>query len=445
MVPLLGLAALTAAGLGAREVLQPAAISVEEFTINVEPGQSRELHVVTSGGLPFASALRWVISPSSLGTIDGRGVFRAGVVTGEGTLTGEFGSARREIAVTVACPKHAELSGVRFSVSCGRYSDVYVDLTAAAEAYDARVVADSLAQRVARDLDLLLSLQRKFRVYYFGSTNAYVAGVSELGRTFVSGPTALESTGMYLADGDVIVIDRSQYSDDAVGNVLAHELVHRFIRQFVGANIDSIPAWLNEGWATVEEMSMGGWLRTEALYVSASMAHAGLLPSLATLTYQDDWNSRTGLDGLYQYYAASQAVQFLIADIKVRGVVEILKRVRDGDTFDTALARVKGFEYGVFRNRLSDRVAAQVASYPGLATSAGSPGGSTKGSTIIGYGFMPNALVKLTLDGPTHREAELNVDPYGVVVRYLSPDLPAGRYTVLLEGDGRRFTGSATN
>lgn len=434
----IALVVLAGAGMATRELTRPASVTIEEQTVTLEPGDVRAVHATASGGLPFSTGLSWRIVPSWLGTISPDGQFRAGAVTGSGTVTAEVGSASAQVAVTVTCPKQTQVAGVRFDVSCGRWADVYVDVTASGGATLALASLEREAAQVSRDLQI--PLERRFRVYFFGSTPGYLAVVSDLGRGFSSAPAVSEGDALYLDVVDIIAIDQSQTPSAQADAVLRHELVHRFIRQYVGyANIDEIPTWLNEGWATLEEYGAASWLRTEARFVSASMAYVGKLPSLASLTDLYDWNSRTGLDGYYQYYVAAQATQFLIDDLKLAGVRQVLKRVREGESFAEAFSRaVPDVTYGAFEKRFPGRVAALAQDYPGIAATRGSPQGS--GSTVVVYGLTPNAGATFTLTGPMEGASSVTIDAYGVAVKYLGTGYATGEYLVTLESEGKRLS-----
>jgi hypothetical protein len=373
--------------------------------------------------------------------MDDRGGFHAGDLSGSGTLTARFGPASAEIPVTVTCPKLALMQGLRFEASCGRTADVYVDVSGNVGAEQARDVVDREGDRVSHDLQI--TTDRRLRVYYLASTQAFGTAVSWLGRGFSSVPKVRESDAVYLDLEDVIAIDESQAAGTQTTQALRHELVHRLVRHLVGyANVDKVPTWLNEGWAFLEE-SEGGWRYTEARVVSASSAHFGKLPSLATLSDLGDWNDRTGLDHLYQYYAAAQAAQFLIDDVTLPGLLRVLKIVGTGATFTKALAQgVPEFDYDLFGRRLSDRVAALLPAYPGITVAAGSPDGT--GSTVIAYGLTPNAPATVATAGPLARLATGRVDPYGIYVKYLGVEWPVGEYRVTLESEGRRFEVIAT-
>src|SRR5258706_629384 len=418
-----------------------ATVTIQEGRIALEPGEIVSIHAQTSWGLPFRDALSWSVVPSALGTMDERGGFHAGEISGPGTLTARFGSSSAEIPVSVTCPKAALIQGVRFDVSCGRIADVYVDVTAAGGAEHARAEVEREADRVSRELQIVAD--RRFRVYYVGSTRGFSTTVAWLGRGFSTGPQVNESDAAYLDLEDIIAIDQSQTSITQTAQALRHELSHRFLRQLVGyTNVAKIPTWLNEGLAFLEEAEPG-WLRTEARLVSASSAHFGKLPSLATLSDLDTWNARSGLDHLYQYYAAAQAAQFLIDDITLPGLLQVLKIVGTGMSFPKALAQaVPTFDFNAFGSSFSDRVAALVSVYPGIAVAPGSADGT--GITVIAYGLTPSLPATISTKGPLERLAAGRVDPYGIYVKYLGAEWPAGEYRVTLETEGRQFEVTAT-
>ena len=252
-----------------------------------------------------------------------------------------------------------------------------------------------------------------------------------------------ETEAVYLDLPDFIAIDQSQMPQFKTATALRHELVHRSLRHFVGyANIDEVPSWLNEGWAFLEE-SESGRLYTEARVASASGAFFGRLPSLDTLSDLGDWNSRTGLDHIYQYYVAAQATRFLIDDMTLPGLLRALKIVGQGESFTTALTQAAPeFDYSSFARRFSDRVKALVQEYPGIVAAPGSP--DLTGSTVIAYGLRPGAPVIVTTAGPEERVFSGNVDPFGVYVKYLGAEWPVGEYRVTIEAEGRRLQVSAS-
>jgi len=418
-----------------------ATVTFQEGSLALAPGEVQTLNARTPFGIPFRNGLSWSVDPSWLGKMDERGGFHAGEVSGSGTVTARFGPASAQVAVTVTCPKLADIQGIRFEVSCGRAADVYVDTNARGGADRAREEVERESDRVSRDLQITSDL--RFRVYYLGSTRAFTSAVSWLGRGFTSGPTVRETEAVYLDLPDFIAIDQSQMAQLQTANALRHELVHRSLRHFVGyANIDEVPSWLNEGWAFLEE-SESGRLYTEARVASASGALFGRLPSLDSLSDLSDWNSRTGLDHIYQYYISLQATQFLIDDLTLPGLLRALKIVGEGEPFKTALTQaVPEFDYNAFTRRFSDRVKALVQEYPGIIAAPGSPDGT--GSTVIAYGLRPGAPVTVTTTGAQERVFSGNVDAYGVYVKYLGMEWPVGQYRVTIEAEGRRLVVTAT-
>lgn len=437
----IGLVIVVAVMVGGLVSARAAGVTIAEPSLALEPQEVLAVHAQTSWGVPFRDALRWSVLPSWLGTMDERGGFHAGDVTGSGTLTALFGAASAEIPVTITCPKAAVVQSVRFEASCGRFADVYVDIGAVGGADRGREEVDREADRVSRDLQI--TSDRRLRVYYAGSAATFASTVAWLGRGFSAGPTVRESDAAYLDLEDVITIDQSQTSVTQTAAAVRHELVHHFLRQLVGYNnVAKIPTWLNEGWAFLEE-SEPGWQRTEARVVSASSAHLGRLPSLVSLTDLGDWNDRTGLDHLYQYYAAAQAAQLLIDDLTVPRLLRALNAVGTGATFGKALTQaVPEFDYDAFGTRFSSRVAALVSAYPGITVASGSPDGT--GITVIAYGLTPSAPATIATRGPLERVAAGRVDPYGIYVKYLGADWPPGEYRVTLDTEGRSFEVTAT-
>jgi hypothetical protein len=437
----LSIAMLGGGGMVAREVLRPAAVTLEEYGIILEPGATRSIRAHTSGGLPFGDGMSWRIEPSWLGTISENGDFHAGVVSASGSVTARFGSASAETPVTIACPKEARVQGIRFDVSCGRNADVYVDVSTYGGAPAAAAAVDRYADQISRDLEI--RNERRFRVYFFGTRQGFIAGVSELGREFTSAPTDPGTDALYIDVVDAIAIDRSADLLMDTQGPLRHELVHRFLRHYVGyANIDEIPMWLNEGWAFLEESDPASRFRTEARLVSASMARLGKLPSLRSLTSMREWNRRTGIDGLYQYYAAAQATQFMIDDIKPAGLHRILKRLRTGDSWDEALSRgAPELDFEDFEDRFSTRVAALVQTYPGAVAVSGTPYGP--GTTVIAYGLGPSAFATIKAKGPVERKLTGKVDAYGVFVQYMGGEFPTGDYVLTFETEDKLLTVSA--
>lgn len=418
-----------------------ATVTFLEESLALAPGEIKTLEARTPFGIPFRNGLSWSVDPSWLGKMDERGGFHAGEVSGSGTVTARFGPASAQVPVTVTCPNLVEIQGIRFEVSCGRAADVYVDTTARGGAERAREEVERESDRVSRELQMTSDL--RFRVYYLGSTRAFTSAVSWLGRGFSSGPRVRETEAVYLDLPDFIAIDQSQMAQFQTANALRHELVHRSLRHFVGyANIDEVPSWLNEGWAFLRE-SESGRLYTEARVASASGAFFGRLLSLDTLSDLGDWNSRTGLDHIYQYYVSAQATQFLIDDMTLPGLLRALKMVGEGEPFTTALTQaVPTFDYSSFTRRFSDRVKALVQEYPGIVAAPGSPDGT--GSTVIAYGLRPGAPVIVRTAGPLERVFSGNVDAYGVYVKYLGMEWPVGQYRVTVEAEGRQLEVSAT-
>ena len=114
-----------------------------------------------------------------------------------------------------------------------------------------------------------------------------------------------------------------------------------------------------------------------------------------------------------------------------------------GVSFPKALAQaVPTFDFNAFGSSFSDRVAALVSVSPGIAVAPGSADGT--GITVIAYGLTPSLPATISTKGPLERLAAGRVDPYGIYVKYLGAEWPAGEYRVTLETEGRQFEVTAT-
>src|SRR5262249_5590089 len=134
-----------------------------------------------------------------------------------------------------------------------------------------------------------------------------------------AGPAA---TGIWEhnATGQGIAIDWQKQSAALPVSAIRHELTHWMEHQIMGG---SFPAWFDEGNARSEEFTVAnGQSRiNQNKYGAASMAATNTLFTLADMTDINTWNNRAGLAGIVQYYAASQAVQFLRQDLGLAGSV----------------------------------------------------------------------------------------------------------------------------
>src|SRR5919201_773696 len=156
---------------------------------------------------------------------------------------------------------------------------------------------------------------------------------------------------------DAIAVNWGEASLQRPSTALRHELTHRMVWRISGYEerplrfngLDKeppriVPTWLDEGLAMLEDPRTPGaaWMAT-LTHVSAAVAARRGRFRLRDLTDLEKWNARSGDDGAYEYYFATETVRLLESDIGRRGIVDILERIRKGANLSTAYRAVTGF------------------------------------------------------------------------------------------------------
>jgi hypothetical protein len=225
-----------------------------------------------------------------------------------------------------------------------------------------------------------------------------------------------------------------------------HELTHQLIAQLAGPNT-AVPAWLNEGSARLQEMTVaatGWWANLNAGTARSAAAASELIP-LADLESQAAWNARAEPFAQFEYYEASEAVRLLRQDVGVAGTVLMLDLMRQGASFDAAFATVAGRSAASFETAFPSRLVATTATYPAVLLAGDTPEGA--GLSFTAYGFAPSSSLTVTVRTPGYVPATIPAvaDTFGAYPNRVTVanGWPAsGTYTVTVT-DGTR-TASAT-
>ncbi|MBF0569151.1 MAG: hypothetical protein HQL18_00015 [Candidatus Omnitrophica bacterium] len=128
--------------------------------------------------------------------------------------------------------------------------------------------------------------------------------------------------------------------------VLPHELAHLMLWDYFDQHIGVVPVWLEEGIAQLEEADKRGLAREALIPVVQAGNHIPftVLGDLRPLDLKD--NGKVAV-----FYAQSLSlVVFLIEKYGQESFYRLCKEMRDGQTFDTALAR----SYGGIFNSMAD-------------------------------------------------------------------------------------------
>ena len=238
----------------------------------------------------------------------------------------------------------------------------------------------------------------------------------------VAARLATQSGGLLVTGLDAIVINAENVLGGRSLTILRHELTHVLLHDLAGDS--RLPAWLDEGLATIVER--GGTPDERERLVSLSLA-AERAVSLESLSDPGAWLSQNDRLAGHGYGIAAAAAQLLLDRIGPVGLVPLLEAVGRGGSLADA-----------YRAQGSETLAAFSAAFPsralaascgrGIATDA--PG--TDGLTIYQlYGFPPTSAVSVTVDrATTHLAFSVTTDAVGSYAGTLGGTMPPGLYRV---------------
>jgi hypothetical protein len=229
---------------------------------------------------------------------------------------------------------------------------------------------------------------------------------------------ARQTGGVTLAGIDAVAINGESVLAAGRSTIFRHELAHVAIHRLTGP---SVPAWLDEGLATVvEERDPLGVDRATALSILAND------PGALTI-FGDDrpWLAvNTELDG-HAYGVAAEAVRVIDARIGRGSLVAMLDRMGSGAPPQAAIEDALGEPLSRFAVALPGR--ALGACRQGLFASAARPDGLR---IWFAYGFRPQSSVAVTAEGPGHYAFRVVTDRYGVYTATLGTPMPGGTYVL---------------
>lgn len=389
----------------------------------------------------------WSVVPPAIGSVGSAGLFTAGSLAGIGSITATASSVSETILVSVQAPTPITVGGLSFLLRTTGAADLYAETTLTR--FDAATINVQINADVLRiQQDYLRSFAGRPQVYVVATDASYdnarrtILGIPA---GSLSGPTdenPFESAGVYYQGK--VAIDWARSNDTKPITVARHELTHMIIDEIVGDL--TVPAWLNEGSARLEEFTVADaeWSRVVNRAQALSMAVNSRLFTVAELTSQGVWNSRQIPAATYQYAEAQQMVQLLRDELGGIGVLEILRLIGAGYTFEQAYQAMPRRTSSNFGDSVASRLRAQATSPvlpprpyptpPGIDFAPDSPAGTgANGPTFVLWGFTPNSTVTLSVSGAatgfTSSGRFQVVDQYGVYWSRLGTSWPADTYT----------------
>jgi hypothetical protein len=232
-----------------------------------------------------------------------------------------------------------------------------------------------------------------------------------------------QTGGLTLAGIDAVAINAENVLTSGRPTIFRHELTHVAVHRLSG---DSVPAWLDEGLATVaEDLDPYGAERAATLSLLASGAAASVAFDEAR-----SWLDRnTALDG-HAYGIAAEATRAIAERTGMAALTSALDRMGAGTAPAKALADLLGEPVERFVAALPDRALAGCRQ--GILLSAARPDGLR---IWRAYGFRPNAALTVTVDGPGHYAFNVTADRSGVNTGTVGTPMPSGPYVLRVAAD----------
>jgi EAL domain-containing protein (putative c-di-GMP-specific phosphodiesterase class I) len=323
-----------------------------------------------------------------------------------------------------------ERTGVTIVEQASERATVYADANVSAATR--AEIADSV------DADMA-SLEKEFgrsfatapKIYVFATRPAFAFALQSV--FGVRGPDAgllaAANGGVTLPRQGVIVINLQNIGAGGASTIVRHELTHALVHERIGPDA-TLPAWFDEGLATLEERAPAA--TDESVARDESIALTVLTDGRTTLRELDapaQWAQHNAVLGGQGYTVAAEAVRLVEVRVGHDGMLRILDDVAGGQTFGAAYAAEAGEALVEFERAFPARLAeAHLA--PRILQSTHSDGVRW---TIAG--FTPSTAVKITIEGVGYRvQYDVTADRYGMYAAVFGSTAPHGEYTVRATG-----------
>jgi hypothetical protein len=360
------------------------------------------------------------------GTVDNQGIFTAGV-SGASTIAMDVDGITATATATAQCvaPRTEVAGGLTFTVACGAYADVWLN----GNGLDATSVTRTIDQSVAAvEAAFGRSLQHRLNVNVFATKAGFDTGLRQLLRVE---PTPLEE-GVFIPPA-IVAMDWS--GSDAPEALARHEITHLVVDEAAGLRV-TVPYWLHEGLATLNEFPVSADVALMSRYCTASAAKSDQIPALASIASRAGWRGYVNDVGGIAYDLAAQVAAFIVAD--AGGQSNLIEKIGGGLPIESAYTAASGRPFETFAAELSDRALALADGYPGIATTTRDSDGN---SVYVLYGQPPDTRINVSIanarfggsDSPTTTR-------YGCSIGVLGNAWPRGTYLVTLSGPAGRAT-----
>jgi hypothetical protein len=292
--------------------------------------------------------------------------------------------------------------------------------------------AERLRSTVTADLAAVESyFERAFEtpptIFVLATPSGYADALRELlGYTPANAAAlSLQSGGLYVRDPSVVFVNWS-YRGRGPLLVMRHELTHVMVREIVGRETTTTPAWIDEGLATLVQNAARP--ASTSPDMAAPIALALLAQQHVTLDDLDSlaqWPARNGALGGYAYDVAEKGLRELLRHVPLPALLRIFTAQRSGASFSDAYAQIAGEPYAAFLESFARRVAACA---PVIAV------GSLRASGDLSYlasGFRPKQKVRVTISGPAYQLGfDVETDTHGLYAGTFGSTAIPGLYEI---------------
>ena len=342
---------------------------------------------------------------------------------------------RQQVAVPVAAavPTPTIVGGVAFHLDSTSKRQVFSETSVPV------IDAQRIAAAVDTDLAALEALYARrtvapLQLYAFADAASFERGLVSVFSMTTSQARNIASvaSGVHLSRQHKIAVNWEKFREVQPLSTIRHELSHFIFQDVVGyPGIEDVPAWFNEGIAETVEWSYGrfSWLALNEKYLARSSASAGLLPSLASMTTLEQFQTGTEEQLEARYAASSQAAAMVVNGVGYPGVIRILDAMRAGATFDAAFERVYGSPLFYFALQFTTAMRTFDRS-PALAAVSDTPRGGA-GLYVALHGFRPLAAISVRFSGSGEASLTRTADAHGFnAFFYLPGRVAPGTYTI---------------
>jgi EAL domain-containing protein (putative c-di-GMP-specific phosphodiesterase class I) len=291
--------------------------------------------------------------------------------------------------------------------------------------------ATTLASKVDGDIAELEQefghrLDSRPSIYVFATRTNFALGLQQVFgvRGPDAGVLAAANGGIALARQGAIVINLQNVNASDLA-VIRHELTHSMVNQIIGVD-GSVPTWLQEGIATLQERR--GITDEVAVAENATAALSVLSAGTTTLTDLEpanQWLQRNAALGGKAYIVSAEAVRLIEQRVSHKGLVRILEAVGRGESFGAAFAVESGESLGDFERAFPARLAADQGTARILQVR------NADGVRWSLAGFTPNKPVTISIEGDRYKlQFEVIADQNGMYEAVFGATAPKGDYTL---------------